>query len=343
MNLRERIEDGLSGKFQGLNNGFHRLNEYIFGIQRGTKYLLGGDSGCGKTSLVDFMILNALQDAIAKGIEIEIFYNSWEIKELDKKCNWCSQIIFNKYAIVIPPEKIKGLGGNRLNDEEKRIVFAELDYVEELFSKIRFSWTPVNPTGLYNDYWKFASERGTFEKENYVDAQGATKQKIKRYIPNNPNAYWIGVLDHLYYLRKERGFETKEVIDKWSEYSVELSNMFGYSFFNISQFNDGLSAVDRQRFKGVDLSPQKTDFKDSRNPYSDSDIVIGLMNPFKLDMDRSLGYDITKLGKNFIMLKLLKNRLSDDNIGIGLYFNPKAGRFDELPKPDRIDYSLYGR
>jgi hypothetical protein len=42
-----------------------------------------------------------------------------------------------------------------------------------------------------------------------------------------------------------------------------------------------------------------------------------------------------------IMLKILKNRLSSDNIAIGLYANPKAGSFEELPKPSEINYKNY--
>lgn len=34
MNLIDRIEDGLAGKYSGLNNGFDRINNYIFGIQK---------------------------------------------------------------------------------------------------------------------------------------------------------------------------------------------------------------------------------------------------------------------------------------------------------------------
>ena len=36
MNLEERIQAGLDGKFQGLSNGFKRINSEIHGIQRGT-------------------------------------------------------------------------------------------------------------------------------------------------------------------------------------------------------------------------------------------------------------------------------------------------------------------
>lgn len=65
------------------------------------------------------------------------------------------------------------------------------------------------------------------------------------------------------------------------------------------------------------------------------------MNPYKMDIDRCLDYDVPSLGQNMVMLKIIKNRLDEDNIAIGLYANPKAGTFQELPKPNIIDYKQY--
>ena len=110
MTFEERIQEGLKGKYAGLDNGFSRINKYIFGIQRGCYYLLGGLSGAAKTTLVDFMLIKAIQDAESKGIPINIFYYSLEIDEFSKKANWLSVLIYNKYGIIIPPETIKGLG-----------------------------------------------------------------------------------------------------------------------------------------------------------------------------------------------------------------------------------------
>lgn len=142
-------------------------------------------------------------------------------------------------------------------------------------------------------------------------------------------------------LSKERGFSNKEVIDKYSEFCVLLRNLCGYSFINISQFNDGLSSIERQKFKGCDISPQMTDFKDTRSPYSDADIVIGLLSPYKVDLDTCLGYDVTRLKEKMIMLKIIKNRLSKDGVAVGLHVNPSAGSFSELPKASEINYANY--
>ena len=179
--------------------------------------------------------------------------------------------------------------------------------------------------------WQYLSSKGTFTYVEYTDAEGNSKRKIDKFTPNNSEAYNIIILDHLLLLKKERGFSDKEVIDKASEYMVELRNMFNVSCIFISQFNDGLSSIDRAKFKGVDISPQITDFKSSRNPYADADVVLATMSAFKMDMPTCLGYDINKLRDSFIMLKVIKNRLGRDNIAVGLLANPKAGSFSELP------------
>jgi hypothetical protein len=339
--LKQRIQDGLDGKFEGLGNGFNRLNKYLFGVQRKCYTLLGGQSGTFKTTLADYIVSNAIQDASDKNIKLDVFYYSFEIDKLSKQCNWLSSIIYRKYGIEISPEKIKGLGDVRLSESEADLVSKEIPEVEEMFSKINFTFKPTNPTGLYMDLWKHGQDNGTFEYEHYIDANGDTKRKISKYIPNNPDAYTLVVMDHAALSNKERGFTTKETLDKLSEYIIELRNMFGFSFLVLQQFNQGLSSVERAKFKGVDLSPQQSDFKDSTNLYQDADIVLGTMNPYKLDLHESLGYDINKLKSNMIMLKIIKNRLSTDNIAIGLGVNPRAGCFEELPPSSEMTPDMY--
>lgn len=341
MDLKERILSGILGDFEGLANGFSRLNDYIFGIQKSTYYLIGAESGNFKTTLTDFMLLNAIQDAKRKGVTLNVFYYSFEIDKLTKQCNWLSQVAYQKYSKVIPPEKIKGLGKFRLNSEEQKIIENCIPDVLELFNSINFEFIPINPTGIYNKIWKFCEQRGTFEYSEYINSEGKVKQKIEKFIPNNPKEITLVLTDHIFHLKLEREFNTKENLDKFSQYCVELKNLFGASFINIQQFNRGISSVERVKFKGVDLAPSASDFKDTGNTYQDADIVIGLLVPYKLDIDTSLGYDIKRLKENFVMLKVIKNRLSRDNIGIGLYVNPKAGLFTELPLVSEINYSDY--
>lgn len=292
MQFKNRIQDGLDGKYQGLANGLKRINKYIFYVQRACNTLIGGLSGAAKTTFLDFILLNAIQDAEAKGIPINIFYYSYEIREEVKRANWMSQIIYNKYNVIIPPERIMGLGDERMNSDEQEMVESEQENLNNIFNKIMWRWETNNPTGNYKEWWDFMSARGVFEYEDYIDENNETKQRIIKYTLNNPLEYNITATDHIALLKRERGFSLKENIDKYSEYSVTTRNLFGMTHFFLQQFNQGLSSVDRQKFKGADISPQQTDFKDSTNPYQDFDIVLGLMNAYKMDMETCLGYNI---------------------------------------------------
>lgn len=341
MTLRERIKAGIAGKYKGLSNGLIRINQFLFGVQRNCYYLLGGQSGTFKTTLADFIVLNAIEDAEEKNIKLNVFYYSYEIDELTKKCNWLSVLAFKRYGREISPERIKGLGINRLNSEEEELIESLIPEVDALFEKIKFRFKAENPTGIRNELFAFAETKGHWIYGEYRDKDGELKKFKDKFTLNDPDEMFLVIIDHLYLLKKERGFTTKETIDKMSEYSVSLRNTFGMSFLYLQQFNQGLSSVERAKYKGADLSPQQTDFRDSTSPYADADVVLGIMNPYKLNMDKCLDYDVYKLGGNMIMLKIIKNRLSRDNIAVGIVPNPKSGSFRELPPIKEMTDEIY--
>ena len=330
MNIKERIAAGLAGKYKGLDIKLPGISKYIFGIQRSTYYLVGGISGSGKTTLVDFMLLSAIDDAIKQNIPIHVIYYSFEIDKLTKDCNWLSNIAFNKFNVIISPEKIKGLGDNRLTSEEQGLIDKCIPILDNLKKYIHFEYQPTNPTGINHQIFDHCESIGKIHYEDYIDNSNIKKKKIVGYTPNNPDQYILVVTDNLENLKTENNMNNKENIDKFSEYMVLSRNLFGITPIVVSQFNDGLSSVDRAKFKGVDLSPQITDFKSTRQPYADCEVAIGLMCPWKLDMNRCLGYDLNSYKESFIMCKIIKNRLSKDNIATGLIFNPQAGTFKEI-------------
>jgi hypothetical protein len=337
MSFKKRIEDGLEGKYTGLNNGFKRVNKYIYGVQRSYYTLIGGLSGSAKTTVLDFQLLNALRDAESKKIQLDMFYYSYEIDETTKKANWMSNHVFTKYGIIIPPECIAGLGDNRMNEEQEKIVNAELPYIEGLFEKINFRFDVNNPIGIQKELMDHALANGEFIYETYKDKDGKEGRKIKGYTPNNPDAYTIIAMDHIALAQVLRGLTLKDNIDQISAMFIWFRNICGYTFFVVQQFNQTLNSVDRQKFKGVDLSPQQNDFKDSTNPYTDSDVAIGIMNPWKMDMQECMGYDLSIIKDKFRMYKIIKNRKGRDNLVFGLYFEAVAGSFKELPLPNELD------
>lgn len=350
MSFKQRLEDGLAGKYHGLPNGINRFNRYLYGIQRKRYYLYGGLSGSAKTTLVDFKLLNALAYAKAKGIKVYVKYYSFEIDKETKIANFLSCHIFNKYKKIIPPQKILGLGKFRLTEDEKKLVDAELPYIDQLFSEIDFCFDPINPTGIYKDLLTHFRATGKFIMRKYKKVthnrfgveQEEDAELMESYTPNDPEGYTICVIDHLALCKSENGMDTKHTIDKISEYTVLLRNICGLTAMYVQQFNQGLNSVDRQKFKGIDISPQQNDFKDTTNPYTDADCVMGIMNAFKMDMEECLGYDLTILRNRFRMLKIIKNRGGYDNVACGLTFLPEGGFFKELPLSTEMTSAIYG-
>lgn len=345
----KRIEDGIAGKYHGLPNGLNRFNKYIYAIQRKRYYLFGGLSGSAKTTLVDFMLLNALEYANRNNIQVDVFYYSFEIDRETKIANLISCHIYNKYKKVIPPQKILGFGKFRLNDEEKALVDSELDYIHNLFNKINFTFDSLNPTGIYKDLLNHYKKTGKFVTKKYtktvVDKYGKEQQEegelLDSYVHDNPDRYVICIIDHLALCKSENGLDVKHTIDRLSEYTVLLRNICGLTAMYIQQFNQGLNSVDRQKFKGVDISPQQNDFKDTTNTYQDCDCAIGIMNAYKMDMEECLGYNLSIFKNRFRMLKVIKNRGGYDNVSCGLLFIPEGGFFKELPLPKELNHDVY--
>lgn len=67
------------------------------------------------------------------------------------------------------------------------------------------------------------------------------------------------------------------------------------------------------------------------------------MNPYKMDMETCLGYDLKILKNRFRMLKLVKQRMGHDNVSIGLQFVPEGGFFKELPHPKDMTKEVYAK
>jgi len=79
------------------------------------------------------------------------------------------------------------------------------------------------------------------------------------------------------------------------------------------------------------VEPQLSDFKSSSNTQDDANVVLGLFNPSRYDIETYKSYDIKKLKNRFIALHLLKNRDGEADKFIGLNFKGEVGHFSELP------------
>lgn len=198
-----------------------------------------------------------------------------------------------------------------------------------------------------NTYIKVGNSRRLYVDIDIIERGKRIVKRIfqhsKFYIPLDENLITLVIGDHFLKLKGEthdgkmlpKG--SKELLDIMSAYNgEEFRDYYNFSPVWVSQFNRGTYETDRRKI----LEPQESDFKGTGNLYDDSDIVFGLFNPTKFQIDKNLGYDVSKFrnrksGHNrYRSVYLLKNSYGIDSVATGFFFQGENGRYTELPRPN---------
>ncbi len=286
----EEIQKGKQGLNKGIPHGFSKLLEYVPNIQRGTYYLIGAESKVGKTSFTDEMFLFNPYDYIVSEdnvdkMTLEIDYFSLEISKVNKITKAIANKVYKDYGIKLSINDILSRGKSTLTSQDYEVIMEFREYFDKMEDYLKLSDSKENPTGIYkhliNQYIKgekkhiqdnmFESknDKGTVLWEKYVNHEGKEKFRILRFIPKNSNHYHIVVIDHVALLDKERGFNTKETIDKMSEYLVALRNLFGIIPVVVQQLNADISSPERVKLGR--MFPILSDFGDSKYTVRDKE------------------------------------------------------------------------
>lgn len=327
----DKIERGRSGLNIGLPFGFDRLVEYVPNIQQGTYYLIGAESGIGKTSLVDDMFMYNPYDWLHNNkentdIRLKVFYYSLEVEKSIKLVKGICRKIWIDNKVLIDVAYVLSRGKNRVSDEIYTKVLQTRKYFEEFEDDIKIFDLGINPTGIYNDLKKYFETNGKSSIVNYEF----------NYVPNNPNQYTIIIIDHAALIKSERGFGLKERMDKLSEYLVELRNKYNCIPVVISQFNRSLASAERQMSLKKDpdfdkIKPSLMDFKDTGNLVIDCNVALSLFSPSRYEIPLYKEYDCDKLRDRGRFLNVLKSRDGTPDLSLALAYLGEVGLFRELP------------
>lgn len=324
-----KVDRGRLGLNKGLPHGLTRMLDYIPGIQQKTYYLIGGETGTGKSAFTNNNFVFTPIDWYLKNkektdIKLKVFYYSFEIPKEDMFIKAINRSIYLETGILLDINYAFSRGKHRISDEHYKLVLKHANMLEEFNDIMIVKDIPTNPTGLWKDLLTHARDNGT----------GITPDlRIEgEYTPYNQNEYVLIVIDHIGLSLKERGFATKDTIDKLSEYLIILRNKCGYTPIVVQQLNRSLSSSDR--FKLDRVEPQLSDFKDSGNTQQDANIILSLFSPNRYEMKSHKGYDIDRLKDRYRSLSILKNRDGEADKRIGLKYVGECGYFEELPKRD---------
>lgn len=338
--LLGEIEDGISGKNEGISMGFPRLNNHI-SIREAIYTQIGGFTGSGKTSFVDdAFVLNPLE-TILFGKEklekdLEIIYFSMERRKNFKLAKFICRSIFKKYGLIIPIKRMLGwvTKSDRLTKDEHDIVLLHEEYIDAIMSKIHIISGPQNPTGIRKYVDEYAKARGVIDDSNKYNPV---------YIPNNPKLIVEVITDTTGLTKGEKDLpKGKAAIDKSSEDKQRMRDLYKMSPVDVSQFNRDIA--NPMRIKNGDVSPTLEDFKETGAVSENADVVLALFDPWRYNVPDPSGYELEKLrdaeGKKFYRnISILKNSYGSDGIRMGLAFQPEIGNFREMKKKqDMTDY-----
>ena len=338
--LNAEVEKGLHDLNRGIPMGFDRLTRYV-GIRKGMYYLIGGNTGSGKTSFIDdAFVLNPVdwamsKEGLASGIKVKIWYRSMERSRTYKYAKWVSRKIFLDQGIIIPVGKLLGWRDKMTKDEHDLFLYYK-DYVDHLSEIVTIIDGPENPVGIAKQLKTYAEENGEIQQLDKWN---------KIYIPNDPTQITMVVMDHIGLLKTTKDHPTKKAaIDKMSDELRYARDFFGYSPVVVSQFNRDIS--NPIRIKNGDVEPQLEDFKESSQTQDDADVILALFDPMRYKVADPSGYDLNKLkdefgAKYFRSVRLIKNSYGEDDIRIGLGFLGQVGMFKELPKRKDITDADY--
>lgn len=347
MSFLETVKQGRLGKNEGLPNGLGSLNKYIFNTQPKRYYLFGGETGTGKTTMVDQMFVFApyLYTLEYPEVKVNWKYYSLEQSILSKKISWASKMLYHKYGLRLPSAYLTGKGKNRVSEEHYKLCVTVDEFVETMTAKLDMVDSGITPSQFKNDLFRYGKKKGTWLTRplyNEVGEQRKNKAgnlmiEIFGWTPNDPEEKHLFLIDHIAYADLEYP-SLKQNIDTISRAIVWFREKTNWTFAVIQQFNTELASVERQKFKKSAISPQRVDFGDSRYTFQDADVVFGIINPYNYDIMEYQGYDVSKLEGFGIWTFLMKNRHEGPAGRVIPYLmDPVGGMLHELPESTGTD------
>lgn len=329
------VDEGKKGANVGLPIAMPALEEFVPNLQRKHYYLIGGNTGSGKTTFVkDKMFLTPLEYVRnlqmttnnPSNIDIECLYFSFEMDVESLIAGSISRRIYlDTWAKGNPKSLnvnyIMSRGKHRISDEDYKLVKSYYDYWNFIESKTKFIDHSIGISEIKTEIHNLALRNGKLFNDPV--------NKFSYYLPDNPNKYLVVYLDHLALTELSRGRSLIETMEEVSHLFVKARNTYYMTFVVIQQLN--MDLFDPVRVKIGRVGPMLSDFGDSKKISRDAEVVMALHNPAMFSQPTYSGYDISKLKTYFRSVEVLKNRYGETDKKVGVFFNGGVGILKELP------------
>lgn len=331
-NLVERIKKGMAGLNKGLSTGMTKLDNLVFGIQKGWITTVCGSSGSGKSSFViDVYVYQALKQMLGDD-RLKIIYYSLELSSEVLLAKLLSLYIWDTHKVKIPYTEMLSMD-KVLSADKFGYINNSLDWLNEASQHLIIHDKGISADGIYAHLKTHFESRGNFIEVD--EHKTVYKHKYEDHVT-------IAIVDHVRLLTVKGGGPPKPEIDKMCKYLITMRNKCGLSAVLVQQQNRNAQGMDRKKAGLQEL--QLDDLSDTSDTAQASEVVIGVYNPFR-EKDYSWKDYKIKDGLNDRArgIQIMKNRfgMSDKVFGVGFY--GEIGCWRELPSPAEMNFdkSLY--
>lgn len=343
-NLRERRLRIISGKTNCIPIFFKRFSANFPGFERKRYGIVTASQKVGKSKLVDSMLIyEPLFYMIEHPEEFKekVLYFTLEMSKDEKFYDFLCHLLYKLDGIEIGTLDLKSTSkDNPLPEHILELIESDRYkvYIDKFQEMVTFIDDIKNPTGINKFCREYALERGTLHKKTIKtkdELTGNDKEvEIVDYFEwNDPDCYYVIILDNFTNLTRESGKNKIENIEKMSKYFITLRDQLQYHIVAVQHQSQSQEGIENRKLNM--LYPTTDGLGDCKMTSRDVDYILGLFNPFKYGLREFEGYDITKFRKNIRFLMMLDDR----NSGAGgdmcpLYFNGATTIFSELPLPN---------
>lgn len=334
-----RIERNMLNDFNCIPLPFERMRPIVPGIEQFTLNMITGSSGIGKSQLCDFLYLYSPvafamkhPDKIKVHIDYYSLEMSVEMKAIQAMCHHL--FVRSGYKLRVSLKTMLSLN-KKLDSEIFSLLKKEEGFYEKFYEMVSLKTGHIPPYALYRDMYDFADKNGVIEKQtvnySYFDASShkmveTQKEIFSGYKPNNPDLYYINVLDHAALLARQKGLDKRETIELYSQYAMSIRNMFGFISVSVNQQASDQEAKDNYK------RPTLSGLGDNKATQRDYDYIFGIYDPLRHEASKYRDWPISKMGNRYREWLILKSRYGVSNVSTDLFFDGATNYFAQLPK-----------
>ena len=340
---RDRL---LDGKLNCIPFELEGFEEELPGIEPSQYVIITANQKVGKTKLTDFLYLYKpfLFSLNHPEIPIQIKYFSLELSKEKKMMQVMCFMLFllSGRKIRVSLKGLNGIFKDRIVDEE---VIQYLDspiftkYMDHFDSIVEIIDNIRNPFGIFNYMKQEVIKTGYFEEkiipwEDPVTKKITDKVTKGRFVKNDPESYFIGIIDHYSLLQPEKDqTSTRDAVIKFSSvYALELRDKFYCSIAAVQQQAAAQESVENKKWDKT--LPSADGLGEVKITSRDVDALIGLHSPYRHAQSAFSGYNINEWKDNIRFLVVINNREGAGSTMCPLLFDGATDTFMVLPEND---------